>query len=310
MGIPGYYLEGSIMDYSRIITRSFEIAWKYKSLWVFGLFASGGWSNFNLDMPTREIDPSAFGGFDILNMPDEMKVMFVVALFAMILVFVLISFIAQAAIIDSVNRIDRGGRYRFSEAFSAGLNFFLRFLGLALIAMFSFVAMMAVIILPVVLLFQIHTAVGVLSLLFAIPASFFCIYFLTTVFNLADRVIVVRDCSIGDGLEEAYLLFKKNMGSAAILFLLFIAFSIGFAIVSLIVWGIFGLPLAAIGLVADMEPLRALILGVIVGLPISLIVGGFMGVFFSNLYTLFYFELVDPASRRGIQAPPTTAPLT
>ncbi|MGH8016367.1 MAG: hypothetical protein ACREBV_09265, partial [Candidatus Zixiibacteriota bacterium] len=39
-----------------------------------------------------------------------------------------------------------------------------------------------------------------------------------------------------------------------------------------------------------------IILGIILGLPITLVVGGLFGTFFHSLYTLFYFGLVDPSS--------------
>jgi hypothetical protein len=38
------------------------------------------------------------------------------------------------------------------------------------------------------------------------------------------------------------------------------------------------------------------VLALVLGLPISLVVGGFIGTFFHSLYTLFYFGLVDPNS--------------
>ena len=70
------------------------------------------------------------------------------------------------------------------------------------------------------------------------------------------------------------------------------------------VWAIFGMPFAAIGLMADMSPLAALLIGILAGLPITIVLGGLVGVFYENLYTLFYFELVEP----GSVAPEAVAP--
>jgi|GEM_PF-4078292 len=37
------------MNYSKIVKRSIEIAWQYKTLWVFGVFTGEGLSLFNFD---------------------------------------------------------------------------------------------------------------------------------------------------------------------------------------------------------------------------------------------------------------------
>ena len=40
--------------------------------------------------------------------------------------------------------------------------------------------------------------------------------------------------------------------------------------------------------------LAILVLGIILGLPVTIFLSGFTGTFFTALYTLFYFELVEP----------------
>ena len=103
------------MDYGKIISKSFEIAWRYKSLWIFGMFASGG---FNVDFsghPSMQMQPNDFG---VPQFPPELLGMFLIAIIVLAIVFTVAGQISQAAIIDSTNRIVRGGRYRFSDAFS------------------------------------------------------------------------------------------------------------------------------------------------------------------------------------------------
>ncbi len=296
------------MNYSRIINRSFEIAWRYKSLWVFGMFASGGFANFNLNMQTGDSDGFGAGGFGFPEFPPELIGMFILAAVSLMLVFLVASLIAKAAIIDSVNRIDRGGRYRFGEAFSAGIDFFLRFLGILILFIVGLVVPTAVIIAMIGVFFGIHTGLGVLSLLILIPAIVLVFFLLFSIFSLAERVIVVRNASIGDAIEEGWLLVKRNFGKTAMIFLIYFAFLIGFGILSTIIWIIFSLPLASLGLVAGLNPISALLAGIVLGLPVSLVVGGILGVFYTSLYTLFYFELVEPSQTAAIQTPPAAAP--
>lgn len=299
------------MDYGRLINRSFEIAWKYKALWIFGLFAGGGWSNFNIDLPTRQMfsleEPGLpeFG----LDVSPEFIVGFAISLLAFAAIMIALLFISEAALIDSVNRIERGGRYSFSDAFSAGIDFFLRFVGLFFLTLFSIFAFIAVIVVAVVALFAVHTAIGVLSLLAIIPIFLFGMFFIITVLSLSQRVVVVRNASIGDAIEEAYYLFRRNLSKALVIALISFGFAIVFGIATMIIWAIFGFPIAALGLASSLNPIAAFFGGIIVGLPVSLVVGGFLGVFFSSLYTLFYFELVEPKGVAAAQVPPA-APAT
>ncbi|UCD63902.1 MAG: hypothetical protein JSW34_00310 [Candidatus Zixiibacteriota bacterium] len=296
------------MDYGRLVTRSFEIAWKYKSLWIFGLFAGGGWSNLNFDIPTRKSYSFDTPGLEnILDISPEKIVMFAIAVVTVIVVMILLSFISEAALIDSVNRIDRGGRYRFMDAFSTGIDFFLRFLGVFLLGVFTGIVFTAILALAAVIFFKIHTAMGILSLLAIIPLFLLGSFAIFSLIVLTQRVMVVRNVSIGDALEEAYLLFRRNLSKTAIVFLIYIGLAILLGIAAVIIWAIFSIPIAALGLAAHMEPISAFFAALIVGLPVSLVLGGFLGVFFSSLYTLFYFQLVEPKGVAAPQTPPASA---
>jgi hypothetical protein len=55
------------IDFGGIVSRSFRIAFKYPSLWIFGLFASSGTGQYNFNLPTKsdfDFDGGSFGGFD------------------------------------------------------------------------------------------------------------------------------------------------------------------------------------------------------------------------------------------------------
>ena len=50
------------MDFGNLISRSFEIAWRHKSLWIFGLFV-GGASYLNMDF-------DEFFRYEVRDIPD------------------------------------------------------------------------------------------------------------------------------------------------------------------------------------------------------------------------------------------------
>jgi MFS family permease len=293
------------MNYGRIVNRSFEIAWRYKSLWIFGLFASGGMGNFNFNVPTRDITDFSGGDFRFFDIPQEIYAMFMLSMVMVGLAFFVASIIAEAAVTDSVNRIERGGIYKFADAFSTAIDFFWRLLGLALVGIFGMIVPMFILALIAGIGFGIHTALGILSLLVIIPAMIFWVFTVFNILTLTQRVIIVRNTTIGNGLEEAYHLFKSRFSDLVVIFLIFIAFTIGFGIASAIIWFMFGLPVAALGLAADLNPIAAFFGALVAGLPISLVVGGFLGVFYNSLYTLTYFELVEPKQDAAAATPAT-----
>lgn len=307
------------MDYGRLINRAFGLAWQHKILWILGLFSVAGGSSLNFgdafsgngDDPLWSSFNQDFGdfgsGFDNLDPEMLLPLVGAMALVAMVigLVFFIASLIATPALIDSVNNITRGGYFTFANSFSRGVDLFWRFFGLFFVKMFITLATVLVCVFIVMLLFQISAFIGVPV---ALALLFFVIYFLFTLFSLTERAIVVRNCSIGDGLSEGWTLLKNNFGSTMMIALIYMGFNIAFGIMTMIVWLMMGLPVGGITYALTSSPVAAMVLGVLIGLPVSLVIGGFTGTFFSSLYTMYYFELVEPSQPTGHYETASTPP--
>ena len=283
------------MNFGSIIRRSFQLAWNYKTLWIFGLFAGWGGGYFNINWPADSIDLGGFEhqfeGLERWNWEPDPDIIvpalgaLLLAMFILGVIWLIIHCISVPTIIDAVNKIERGGIYQMGTSFSAGIDFFWRFLGLFLLGFLAW-AMTAI-----VLIILIITIVGIII---AVPLFIFALYFWFTIFELAARVIVVRNCTIGDGLSEAYQLLKKRFGDTLVMALIIIGLSIAFGIGMWIVWAMIGIPVGGIVWAMTDSAVAGLILGILIGLPISIICGGYFGTFFTSLYTIFYFELVEP----------------
>lgn len=284
------------MDFGRIVSRSFQIAWQHKFLWIFGMFASISSFNFDFGKLSDNSDLSGVN-FPAYNLNLEMFLPYIYAIILLGLVMTVISIIANIGLIDSVNRIERGGKYGFSIAFSAGLDYFWRFLAIYLIYGFGTLLIAFVSGLILVLLFKASVVLGLLSLVFFIPFFFFLIFAFANLSSLSFRVLVVRSSSIADSIYEGYILLIQNFKDNIIIFLIFLGLSIALGILLLIVWAIFSIPISFLIMALDVHMFYAFIAGFILGLPISLVLGGYIGVFQSSLYTLFYFELVEPKSK-------------
>jgi len=296
------------MDFGKIVNNSFKIAWEHKSLWILGLFAGGSFSGFHWNMGDVDLkkyfDLESIGiGRHFLDSlpPLELLLIPLAAFFLFFLLFLLIMhLICLPAIIDGVNKISRGGRYSLGGSFKTGLQYFWRFAGLFLLSFFVTILSTVMLVLIAVVFFTMHIAVGFLSLLVLLPMLFFIIIAVTNIYSLTQRSIVVRNFSIGDALGEGFYLFKSRFLDNLLIFLIYIGLTIGLGLAAAIIWVIVGLPIGFIVMAMGVSLVPAIIIGMILGLPISFVVGGFLGTVFANLYTLFYFELVEPA---GVQQP-------
>ena len=296
------------MDYGRIISDSFNISWRYKSLWLFGLFAGGGGSGFNFDDSWFKKQDIGFDLEEFFETWDftfdwHMLIPIGMALAVMGIGFIIMHLISVPALIDGVNKIKRGGSYRLGSSFSVGIDFFWRFFGLSIIAIMLIFGSIILAVAFGFFAYAIHWGVMVFYILIMIPVFLGFIVGTTAVFELGTRAMVVRNIGIFDSISEGYLLLKRNIVNNILMFLIYIGLSIALGLGALLIWAIVGAPIALIALATGLGIIPALILAVIMGLPISLIVGGYIGTVVESLYTLFYFELVEP----GGQVQPITA---
>jgi hypothetical protein len=94
-----------------------------------------------------------------------------------------------------------------------------------------------------------------------------------------------------------------------VLTLILIGLGIGISIVAGIIWFIANLPIGAVILSLGFGFIAALLAAVIMGLPISIVIGGLTGTFFSAMVTKYYFELVDPTPQAEAVPPPAPGPI-
>ena len=277
------------INFGDIISRSFRIAWQYKSLWVFGLFTYSSGGTYNLDLGDV-IKPAGDSVIEIgdnaFSYSDPVVVGFLLWLIFFGVLMFLCAQIAMPALIDGINKITRGGQYRFGESFSRGLDFFLRFLGMNILLFIAIVTLVIIVAIPV--------AITPISLLLTIPIGIVLAFFLFHTFGLAEVAMVARDGNIIDSLAEGFTLTKQNIGNCILMTLILIGLGIIFGIITMIFALITFAPANLLLSHAIGDLVAIIFLGFLVGLPVSLVIGGFMGTFFNSAYIQFYFNLVDP----------------
>ena len=292
------------MNYGRIVEDSFGLGWKYKSLWFFGLFA-GSFAEFNFKYKSEqqlEIDSIEFESFEqLFAYFSEYLAPILIPVIFLTLVLSAMRIICSPALIDGINKITRGGTYEFWGSYSRALDFFWRYLGLN-------VLFAAVMIGVIIVTFGIAVMIHWLMIFLMFPVIMIFGFVGSTVFGLAERSLVVRDNSIGDALEEGWVLFKNNIGKCIVIMLIVFGLAMGLAIVLSLLGLMFYFPINFIvgGITENIA--LTFVLAFILGLPVSIVLGGFGGTFFHSLYTLFYFGLVDPSTPYADQPPAAPAP--
>ena len=288
------------MNYGKIVEDSFSLGWKYKSLWFFGLFA-GSFGEFNFQYEADE--PFDFETLEYDSYQSVLEYLAPILAAVLVIVFVLsiLRLICSPALVDGVNKITRGGTYKFWDSYSRGLDFFWRYLGINVL--FAAV-MIGVIIVSLGIAVLIHWLIFFLM----IPVIMIFGFVGSSVFGLAERSLVVRDNSIGDALEEGWLLFKNNIGKCIVIVLIIFGLALALAIVLALMGFMFYFPInLLVGGITENIALT-FVLAFILGLPVSIVLGGFGGTFFHSLYTLFYFGLVDPSTPYAAHPPAAPAP--
>jgi len=297
------------MDYGEIIGTAFKVAWRNKTLWILGLFAAG-LSNLSdsFQFPFKshmDIDKFQILGYTIDFGRFAESNMWILAAIAGLLViyfliFLILHCICTPALIDAVNRLTRGGVYRLRDSFSAGLDFFWRYIGINILVIMIGLVVGAALIGPPVLCFIINPILGFLSLLFFIPVFFIFILTISSISILAERAMVIRNISIVDALQEGMDLFWKNKIHSLIIFLLYIALVIGLALGLMVVFGLISIPFVLIASTSTIGLIMALAIGLPILMVIMLPVSGFLGTAFEAMYTIFYIRLVEPQGTSSV----------
>jgi len=316
------------MNYGDLIRDAFRITLHNRYLWFFGFFAGGTGTNFVGNIPSTgaNFNPEEFqsSGAGISGLTaqvgqglSELVLIFgiVVVVLLIALFFIILAIISQGALADSVAAIDRGEGRRLGTAFRSGLNNFWRVLGYIVVFFLVALGLLVVIAIPVALLIggtfaatqstrvrlSVAVVVGILAILLLIVV-FVPLY---VVGQYALRDIVVRRERVLGSVGSGYNLFRHNIGSSLLLWLiqlgLAIAIGIAFFLAVLIIVLVLAIP--AIALAVAGYTTAAIIAGVIAGLillPFLLVAAGAIGTFSHAYWTLAYLRLTA--------APPTPSP--
>jgi hypothetical protein len=290
-------------DFGNVLTRAWQIIWKHKVLWIFGILAScsrggngGGNSGGNSGGGGNGSNPDQFGyQFEQAGRWLENNVWIIVALVCFIvllsLVFMALGFIGRIALIKGTYQAEKGAEsLAFGELFSESLPYFWRVFGLSFLIGLA----VMVIIVPFVLVGAMTAGVGFLCLLPLICLLIPVALVVSVVVEQADAAIVLEDLGMFDGFKRGWEVAKQNAGPVVIMALILL---VGGAIVG----GILALPFIIavvpifVGAMAG-KANAAIWVGVacvVAYLPVIIVLNGILTAYIQSAWTLTFMRLTS-----------------
>jgi hypothetical protein len=215
------------INYSDILKKSWRITRRNKFLWWFGFFLTlGGGGGFNFNLPfgsgtSGKQEKIAVAIQDFIARYWQWIVSGVIFLLVVFLALLIMRIISQAGLIKAANIIDLGKLTTFKESFFEGRKYFWKVFLLGLLVTIFVSGVIIVLFTPVVFLaffrsYTLAVILGVLAFIITLVLAIVTSY----VKKYAAIYLVLSNLSIRDSLENAYLLFRKNIMASIIFSLL------------------------------------------------------------------------------------------
>lgn len=303
------------MDIGPIFTRSLELMWKYKFLWVFALvmgLTSVGASTPNVSYQFNRADNP------FTNLRVEPTVLVVAACFGLVMfvlwlvLFFYFRFVARGALVDTVRAIEQQENPVPRDAWQSGRKFYARLLGLGFLVNVPLILASGVLIvvglIPLLGVLRSQTRAGSgdldltafwISSALAFCCALVCVVVLGIVihplYEMAVRAIVLEDLSVREGLRRGVARAREQLGNVLVVYLLLIGARFGYGMLTAIV----ALPVSAIVFFSALGLLQGnwnalILLGLLAAIPLWLLFGALEGIFQlfeSNVWTEAYLTM-------------------
>jgi len=319
------------MDHMKVLKRAWEITWRYRALWVFGIIlaltAGGGGSGPRStfggngdapsgEFPLPEISPQVVGTLIAIG------IALVCVTIILIIAATVARYVAETALIRMVDHYEETGEKRgVRQGFRLGwsrtaLRLFLIDLLIGVPVAVVFILLFLLALAPLLLWTTEIRAAGVVGTVAAIGLFFLFIFLaivvgvvLSLLTHFFHRACALEEVGVIESLCQGYSIVRRHLKDVALMWLIMVGLGLGWTIamipvtILLLILGVAlgGFPALLVGGLAGLvfEGAVPWILAGAVGFPIFILVvavpglflGGLVEVFKSSTWTLTYREL-------------------
>lgn len=298
-------------NFGEVLTRAWQITWKYKVLWIFGILAGctrggggggGGNSNVNYSMgPSDTNIPPELQ--QLANRMEEFAhwaaanwwIFIVIGLVVLLLILISIFLgtIGRIGLIKGSYEAELGAAsLAFGELFSTSIPYFWRVFGLSFLIFLAFL----VILLPLFAMGILTAGIGFLCLLPLICILIPVGWAVNIIVEQADRAIVLEDLGLFDGLKRGWEVSKSNVGPLVIMALILfgITLVLGIVIALPIIIIVFPTVFALVmGQGNSLTPVYVALACICLYVPIAWLLNGILSTYIHSAWTLTYMRLTQ-----------------
>jgi hypothetical protein len=314
------------MDYGKVLSRAWEITWRWKVLWILGFLAALGRGG-SAGNPSYTTDSSDWGYtyYGPRIPPEIISLLIGIACVALIILIALwvVSVIARGGLIAGVQQVEEEGSTTFRRAWRAGASRFWTLVGIGILAAIPFIILLVGGMIVLVLMFvgsgfalDSSTAGGVTGLVISIICGgVFCCgtiilgIILGQIRIYAERAAILESLGWIEAFKRGWEVLKENLGPTLVFWLIFLAIGLIFGM--LVIGGLAVVLAPFIAIVVNMDPGPWLVVpicfGGLLGTLVFALIGSIVETFGSATWTLAYRELTGLAAApaAALEAEPT-----
>jgi hypothetical protein len=290
-------------NFGEVLTRAWQIIWKHKVLWIFGILAGcgrggGGGSGGGAqgtgsgDQPFPQFEQFFQQIGQWIQENPWIVAVLVLLVIGLVIVSIFLGTIGRIGLIKGTYQAEAGAeRLNFGELFSESTPYFWRVFGLS----FLIFLLALVVFIPLVLggtLFSALTAgIGLICLLPVICLLVPLLWLLSVVIEQANVAIVLENLGIGDGFRRGWEVVRANIGPILLLTLIIfigsgvVSFFIAIPIIAAVV------PLIFSAVNNTTGPIWLTVICCAAYLPILLVLSGILNAYVQSVWALTYMRL-------------------
>jgi len=303
------------LNFGEVLTRAWQIIWKHKVLWIFGILAGCGRGSYRFNSSSQ--GGGGDGGFGQLppeilrifqTIQENLTVILVAGCILLLLIWavtIFLSTIGRIGLIRGTYDVERGAEMLiFGQLFSESMPYFWRMLGISLIVAVPFLILVAALLAGLVA-FGISASTGsdagTVGLIGMVPLFIGCICLLIPVLFVigmiirqAENAIVLEDLRVLPALSRGWDVFRANLGPVILMAIILavLGLFIGFVIAIPVFIIVFPSVIAfAASEGQNWTPMILMTVGLCIYAPILLVLSGIMNAYMESAWTLTYMRL-------------------
>jgi len=304
-------------NFGEVLTRAWQIIWKHKVLWIFGILAScgrgggsgnsGSGGNNGFSGSGSDLPPQVMQWFQWIENNLTTFIALTIALVCVIwIVVTFLSTIGKVGLIRGTAQAEGSAESLiFGQLFSESTPYFWRMFGLSLIlsipiliVVFVFVIGLLAFIIPVSQSGGDGSAIGALAIL-PLMIGCFCLlipvmFVVGMIFRQSERAIVLEELGVLPAISRGWEIFRANLGPIILMAIILgiIGFVVGLVVAIPIIIIVFPAMFAFIvGGAESTTPLIFMGICFCLYLPVLILLNGIMVSYVETAWTLTYLRL-------------------